>query len=257
MFSDTFAGIAPASVPAFVVAQLVGGARRVRPDPRRSTRDVTPARPRWSCRAHGAPGLPRDAQDDERDREADERVSDVQAERHDGGGRDDRQRDVGVGAGVFAVGDERGAVEPPAGAVCEMMRGDPVAGEADRAGGGERAEVRRRRCGSIRRCDRFVPATQALSEDHHHDGETGPSLGGALTQRERDAERIAVTASPGCGSGRRAAHAPDCEEARLGDRPCAASNASASPTAHTASRRRLIAVGGQSMAVAVFVSVRV
>ena len=25
MFSDTFAGIAPASVPAFVVAQLVGG----------------------------------------------------------------------------------------------------------------------------------------------------------------------------------------------------------------------------------------
>ena len=26
MFSDTFAGIAPASVPAFVVAQLVGGA---------------------------------------------------------------------------------------------------------------------------------------------------------------------------------------------------------------------------------------
>jgi hypothetical protein len=26
MFSDTFAGIAPASVPAFVVAQLAGGA---------------------------------------------------------------------------------------------------------------------------------------------------------------------------------------------------------------------------------------
>ena len=26
MFSDTFAGIAPASVPAFVVAQLLGGA---------------------------------------------------------------------------------------------------------------------------------------------------------------------------------------------------------------------------------------
>ena len=33
MFSDTFAGIAPASVPAFVIAQLVGGARRDRRDP--------------------------------------------------------------------------------------------------------------------------------------------------------------------------------------------------------------------------------
>ncbi len=32
MFSDTFAGIAPASVPAFVVVQLLGGARRARPD---------------------------------------------------------------------------------------------------------------------------------------------------------------------------------------------------------------------------------
>ena len=34
MFSDTFAGIAPASVPGFVVAQLVGRRRRDRRDPR-------------------------------------------------------------------------------------------------------------------------------------------------------------------------------------------------------------------------------
>ena len=34
MFSDTFAGIAPASVPAFIVAQLVGGAARLRGRPR-------------------------------------------------------------------------------------------------------------------------------------------------------------------------------------------------------------------------------
>ena len=33
MFSDTFAGIAPASAPLFIAAQLVGGLRRPRPGP--------------------------------------------------------------------------------------------------------------------------------------------------------------------------------------------------------------------------------
>ena len=38
MFSDTFAGIAPASVPAFIVAQLGGRHPGVRPDPRALSR---------------------------------------------------------------------------------------------------------------------------------------------------------------------------------------------------------------------------
>ena len=43
MFSDTFAGIAPASVPAFVLVQLVGGALAARAGPRSSTRPLHPA----------------------------------------------------------------------------------------------------------------------------------------------------------------------------------------------------------------------
>src|SRR5215208_5537988 len=91
------------------------------------------------ARADGAPGLPGDAQDDERDREPDERVGDGEADGDDGGAGDDGEADVGVGAGVGAVGDEGGAVESAAGA-CADARGDPVADEAEGTGGGERAE---------------------------------------------------------------------------------------------------------------------
>ena len=49
MFSDTFAGIAPASVPAFVVAQLVGGAGRNRRDPDPLSRTSPRTRRRRSC----------------------------------------------------------------------------------------------------------------------------------------------------------------------------------------------------------------
>ena len=50
--------------------------------------------------ANGPPGLPRDAQDHECDRDADERVSDLEAERDDGSAGYDGERDVGVGAGA-------------------------------------------------------------------------------------------------------------------------------------------------------------
>ena len=62
------------------------------------------------------------------------------AERDDGGAGDDGEGDVGVGAGVVAVGDEGGAVEAVAGAGADDGC-EPVAGEADRSGGGERGEV--------------------------------------------------------------------------------------------------------------------
>src|SRR5216117_3004282 len=56
------------------------------------------------------PRLPGDSQDHERDAEADERIADVEAERHDHCARDDRQADEGVDPRVVAVGDQRGAV---------------------------------------------------------------------------------------------------------------------------------------------------
>ena len=72
--------------------------------------------------AYRLPGVPRDAQDHDRDREADQRIGDLEAERDDGGAGDDGQADVRVGAGVVAVGDQRGAVEPAA-----RARTDPAA----------------------------------------------------------------------------------------------------------------------------------
>jgi hypothetical protein len=82
-------------------------------------------------------GLPGDAQDHERDCEADERVGDLEAERDGGRGGDDGEGDVAVGTGVVAVGDERGAAELASGAQADLS-GDLVADEPDGAGGGER-----------------------------------------------------------------------------------------------------------------------
>src|SRR5438876_4568030 len=45
------------------------------------------------------PGVPGDVQDDERDREADDRVGDGDAERDDGGADDDAEADEAVNAG--------------------------------------------------------------------------------------------------------------------------------------------------------------
>ncbi len=53
------------------------------------------------------PRLPRDAQDDERDREPDQWIAELEAERDDDRAADDSERDETVGACVIAVGDER------------------------------------------------------------------------------------------------------------------------------------------------------
>src|SRR4051812_19323742 len=53
---------------------------------------------------HGLPRVPRYAQDDDRDCKADQRVAEVEAERHHGGARYHRQAHVGVGPSVIAVG---------------------------------------------------------------------------------------------------------------------------------------------------------
>jgi hypothetical protein len=52
-----------------------------------------------------SPGLPGNAQDDERDDEPDQRVGDLGADRHGGGACDDRQAYVGVCASMVSVGD--------------------------------------------------------------------------------------------------------------------------------------------------------
>jgi len=57
--------------------------------------------------AHRAPRLPRDPQDHDGDGEADERIGDLEPGGQRRGGGDDGERDVGVGAGVVAVSDQR------------------------------------------------------------------------------------------------------------------------------------------------------
>src|SRR5215217_8794309 len=91
--------------------------------------------------AHGLPRVPGDAQDDERDSEADQRVGDLEADGDGGGAGDDGEADVGVGAGVGAVGDQGGTVKAATSAGTNE-RGDPVAGEPDRSGQRKCTEVR-------------------------------------------------------------------------------------------------------------------
>ena len=95
----------------------------------------------WVGSRDDPPGVPGDLQDDEGDREADDRVGDLRAERDDDRAGDDAERDEAVDAGVVAVGDQRRAVEP-ATAAQPHLGGDLVAEEADHAGGGEHPEVR-------------------------------------------------------------------------------------------------------------------
>ena len=143
---------------------------------------------------HGAPRVPGDAQDHDGDREADQRVGDRDADRDHRGAGDHGERDICVCAGVRAVGDQRGAVEPAAGAGADD-RGDPVAGEADRAGCAERAELVDV-LGVEEAVDRLVAGDACGDEDRGNDGEPGPPLGARGTQQERDPSGIAVAASP-------------------------------------------------------------
>ena len=109
------------------------------------------------------------------------------AERDGDGAGDHGERDVGVGAGVIAVGDQRGAVEAAAGAGADL-RGEPVAGEPDRPGGGERAEMVDGCGGSSRSID-SIPGDARGDEDRRDDREPRPALGARAAQRERDPQR--------------------------------------------------------------------
>jgi uncharacterized protein involved in oxidation of intracellular sulfur len=84
--------------------------------------------------ADGVPRVPGDLQDHERDREADQRVTDLEPERDDGGARDHAERDEAVDPGVLAVGDQRRAREPAAGPQaelgCELVASEPEGSKA-------------------------------------------------------------------------------------------------------------------------------
>jgi hypothetical protein len=70
---------------------------------------------RCSC-PDDPPRVPGDFHDHDGDREADQRVSAVEADRDEESARDHAERDEAVGAGVLAVGDQGRAAEPAASA---------------------------------------------------------------------------------------------------------------------------------------------
>ena len=144
-----------------------------------------------------------DAHDHERDREADQRVGDVEPERDDCGARHDGQADVCVGARVVAVGDQRRAVEPPAARVrmpaaiqLPAKPRAPAAARAPRCSGSR---------GSISRSTDSAPATHALTKIASDHGQAAQRSARALRSANAIASGKAVAASPKLWISRRAA----------------------------------------------------
>jgi len=133
------------------------------------------------------PGLPSDPQDDERDREPDQRVAELEAERHDDRAADDSERDESIGACVVAVGDKCRAAEALAGAEADQG-GDLVADESDRAGGGECAEVGER-LWVDQPLDRLPERDAGADEDRRDNEVAGRLLAAGAAQEEGDPER--------------------------------------------------------------------
>jgi hypothetical protein len=90
--------------------------------------------------AYRAPALAGDAQDYDGHAQADERIEDWGAGGDGYGARDDGERDVCIDAGMVAVCDQRRTVQSMPGTGADQA-GEPVAGEADRAGEGEGEQV--------------------------------------------------------------------------------------------------------------------
>lgn len=125
-------------------------------------------------------------QDDQRDREADERVAELEAERHDYRAADDSEGDESIGACVVSVGDKCRAAEALAGAEADQC-GDLVADESDRAGGGECAEVGER-LWVDQPLDRLPERDAGTDEDCCDNEVAGRLLAAGTAQEESDSE---------------------------------------------------------------------
>jgi hypothetical protein len=91
--------------------------------------------------AHRLPRAPRDAEDDECDRDADDGVGPLEAEGHERRAEDDCEGDEPVDARVVPVRHEGRAVETASGAEAHL-RGDLVPEEADDAGNRDQPQMR-------------------------------------------------------------------------------------------------------------------
>ena len=137
-------------------------------------------------------------QDGDGDEQADDRVGPVPADRDAARPDEHGQRGQPVGAGVQAVGDQRGRADPPSGADAIPGR-QLVAREADERRHGDRNQVRHGP-GMQQPAERRVGGQRRGRRDRHHDHDPGEVLGppvaiGVATGRraageqERDRER--------------------------------------------------------------------
>jgi hypothetical protein len=139
--------------------------------------------------ADRVPGLPGNAQDHERDYQADHRIGDVQTERDDGSTGQHAETDEPVDARVLTVGDKRWALQAATGPKTHLGR-ELVPQEADHAGGGEQPQVRER-ARMDEALDRLHERDQRADEDRQHDAEAGE-----LRKKKASPSGIAVSASP-------------------------------------------------------------
>jgi hypothetical protein len=124
--------------------------------------------------AHGAPGVPGDFEDHERDCEPDQRVGDLGTEPDDERARDHAETDKRVDASVVAVRDEGGAGQPPS---CPQpdAGGHLVPEVADEPGTGQHPQVLellRVHKAQHRLVERYTGG----DEDREDDGVAGPAL---------------------------------------------------------------------------------
>ena len=150
-------------------------------------------------------GVPGDLEDHDGDREADDRVGDLGAERDHDGARDDGERDEAVDAGMISVGGHSGASEPPARRQAHP-RSELVAHEPDKPGCGEYPQVRQV-LWVDEPLDRHVERDAGGDEDRENDREPGSA------RRERCAERTRSRA------GSRSRHRRSCGRGRPAARP--------------------------------------
>jgi hypothetical protein len=133
------------------------------------------------------PGVPRDPEDHEGDPEADQRVCDFQAECNDGRTGEDAKADESVYAGMAAVRNEGGTVEPVSRAR-PYLSGDLVADEPEAACSCEPPKVRQV-TGTDETLDRLKESDARGHEDGQDNEEARVTLSASTPQEKGDAER--------------------------------------------------------------------
>src|SRR6266852_1860905 len=133
------------------------------------------------------PALPRDAEDDDRDDDPDDRIGNRSSESHDRGTCQDAEAHKTVDSSVAAVCYQRRAIETPAGTRADLS-GDLVPEESDDACSREPPQVRERvRVDEAQ--DRLDQRDDGAHEDRQDHSDPRPTLAAGAAEEERKTKR--------------------------------------------------------------------